>query len=346
MSQNKSFLDTIETKKPNQLGFFFFMTVCLMVFVGVIALSVFFHFIQGAEQTLVPDVQGKDVTAALLELQEKELYPRIQLRYSQSTQDRGIILEQDPPVGTIVKAGRRIKLVVSQGIIINRVENYIGRPINEVRMDIQTLFSTATQPLLSLKEPFMYEYSTAPVGTVLQQYPEPGTAISGPLVLEFVVSRGQENTMIRVPTLTGLSVSAALEEISRSGINFIFTLRSVRGNEQPGTVVSQEPAGQSMVTDNIRVYLTVAAPVNLGTGEIFDLFKYTIPRNAYPLSVQLEAILPSGERRTLLTVAYLGGEFTVPYQLPVGSVLILSMLNREIHRQTVTVPNDLSLNQL
>lgn len=343
---NKSFSDPIETKKPNQLGFFFFMTVCLMVFVGVIALSVFFHFVQGTEQTLVPDVRGKDLAAALLELQEKELYPRIQLRYSQSAQDKGIVLEQDPPAGTIVKAGRRIKLVVSQGIIINRVENYTGRPISEVRMDIQTLVSSAPQPLLSLKEPFMYEYSTAPVGTILQQYPEPGIPIAGPLVLEFVVSRGQENTMIRVPTLTGLPVSDALEEISRSGINFIFTLQPIRGNEQPGTIVSQEPVGQSVVTENVRVYLTVVAPANLGTGEVFDLFKYTIPKNPYPLSVQLEALLPSGERHTLITVAYSGGEFTVPYRLPVGSVLILSMLNREIHRQTVTAPSDLSLNQL
>jgi beta-lactam-binding protein with PASTA domain len=336
----KSDLDILEGKKPNYLGFFFFMAVCLMVFVGIIALSVFFHVIQGAEQTLVPDVRGKDLTAALLDLQEKELYPRIQLRYSQSVHDKGLILEQDPPVGTIVKAGRRIKLVVSQGVIINQVENYIGRTINEVRMDIQTLFASANQPLLSLKEPFMYEYSTAPTGTILQQYPEPGTGIAGPTVLEFVISRGQENATIQVPTLTGLSVSAALEAISRSGINFTFTLRPVQGHEEPETVVLQDPPGRSIVSPHIRVSLTVAAPVSLEGGEAFALFTYTIPRNPYPLSVQLEAILPSGERRVLITVAYLGGEFTVPYRLPVGSVLILSMLNREIYRQTVTAPLD------
>lgn len=343
----KLYTDAIEAKKPNTLGFFLFIAVCLIVLVGIIATSVFFIAVRGAEQTMVPDVRGKDLTAALLELQEKELYPRIQLRYSQSADDKGLILEQEPPMGTIVKAGRRIKLVVSQGVIVNYVENYIGRNINDVRMDIQTLFASSSSPLLSLKEPFMYEYSADPAGTILQQHPKPGTSISGHTVLEFVVSQGQENAIIRAPALTGLSMEAALEEIGRSGINFAFALRPVREDEWPGTVVFQDPAAQSMITANARVYLTVASPRTADTEEIFSLFKYTIPRNPYPLSVQLEALLPSGERRTLITAAYPGGEFTVPYRLPAGSLLILSMLNREIHRETVMVSrDDLSLNQL
>jgi hypothetical protein len=52
--------------------------------------------------------------------------------------------------------------------------------------------------------------------------------------------------------------------------------------------------------------------------------------------VRLEALLPSGERLRLISVEYPGGEFTVPYRLPAGSTLVLSMLNREIHRETVS----------
>ena len=77
----------------NRLRFFISLAVGLMVFVGLIALAVFFVAILGAEQTMVPDVRGLELTEALLELQVKELYPRIQLRYSQSAADRGRILE-------------------------------------------------------------------------------------------------------------------------------------------------------------------------------------------------------------------------------------------------------------
>jgi beta-lactam-binding protein with PASTA domain len=343
--------DAIESYVANHLRLFLSMAAGLIVFVGIIAVSVFFIAVRGAEQTMVPDVRGKDLTAALLELQVKELYPRIQLRYSQSSLDKGIILEQDPSAGTIVKAGRRIRLVVSQGVIINNVENYVGRNVDEVRMDLQTFFastgSAAALPLLSLKEPFMYQYSPEAPGTILKQSPLPGADISGPLVLEFVVSRGPENLQLEVPNLLGLSVADALEEISRSGVDFTFVLRALRGREQGETVVFQSPAGGTMMPANTRLSVSVTIPEEPENGEIFALFKHTIPRNPYPLAIRLEALLPSGERRLLFTAEYPGGELTLPYRLPAGSVLILSMLNREIYRETVTVPpEDLSPEQL
>jgi beta-lactam-binding protein with PASTA domain len=341
--------DAIESYVANHLRLFLSMAAGLVVFVGIVAAAVFFIALRGAEQTMVPDVRGRDLTAAMLELQAKELYPRIQLRYSQSSSDRGVILEQDPPAGTIVKAGRRIRLVVSQGVIIDSMENYVGRNIDEVRMDIQTLFASSGSavPILSVKEPFMYQYSSEAPGTILQQSPLPGTDISGPVVLELVVSRGPENTLLKVPNLLGLSVTDALEEISRSGVDFSFTLRALRGREQGEIVVFQEPAGDTLIPANTRLSVTVTIPDEPEDGEVFALFRHTIPRNPYPLAVRLEALLPSGERRRLFTVEYPGGELTVPYRLPAGSVLILSMLNREIYRETVVLPpEDLSPDQL
>jgi hypothetical protein len=69
---------------------------------------------------------------------------------------------------------------------------------------------------------------------------------------------------------------------------------------------------------------------------VFKLFRYAIPKNPYPLSVRLEALLPAGERVRLVSMEYPGGELTVPYRLPEGTTLVLSMLNREIYRETVT----------
>ncbi|MDR3333473.1 MAG: PASTA domain-containing protein [Treponema sp.] len=331
--------ERINKEDKGQVRRFVFMAMGIMVFVGIIAVAVFFIALQGEEQIMVPEVRGKDLIAALLELQEKELNPRIQLRPSQSFAEKGLILEQDPSPGTIVRAGRLIQLVVSQGMLINTVENYTGRTIDEVRLDLQTLFASASQALLSLKEPFMYEYSTEAPGIILQQSPKPGTPVSGPIALEFVVSRGPENAMIRVPDLIGLSISDALEQISQSGINFGFSLRQARGAETPETVVAQNPPGQSRVTADSRVAITVASPTSIvEKNEVFALFRYPMPRNPYPLTVWLEVQLPSGERHRLITVEYPGGEFTVPYRLPIGSILILSMLNRELYRETVKVP--------
>jgi beta-lactam-binding protein with PASTA domain len=343
-------LDAIEGYVANHLRLFITMTIGLLAFVGLIAVLIFFIAVRGAEQTMIPNVEGKELTEALRELQVKELYPRIELRYSQSSLDRGLILEQNPRAGTIVKAGRRVRLVVSQGVVVSSVGNYIGRNIDEVRMDLQTLFASggsSVLPLLSLKEPFMYEYSSEAPGIILQQRPLPGTDISGPMTLEFVVSRGPENAVLTVPQLTGLSISGALEQIGRSGVDFTFSVRPPQAGEKGETVVYQDPAGNTSAPANTTVRFTVTPPADLKSGEVFRLFRHTLPKNPYPLSVRLDAILESGERRRIITVEYSGGEFTVPYRLPVGTVLVLSMLNREMYRETVAPPTeDLSPDQL
>jgi beta-lactam-binding protein with PASTA domain len=348
-------LGAIEGYVGNRLRFFISFALGLLIFVGIIALTVFFVAIRGAEQTMAPDVRGLELTEALLELQVKELYPRIQLRYSQSSSDRGRILEQSPEPGTIVKAGRRIRLVVSQGVILSNMENYVGRNIDEVRMDIQTLFASAGgyagtiagQPLLTLKEPFMYLYSPEPPGAILQQSPEPGSPISGPTVLELVISRGLEKEMIPVPELTGLSIDAALALLGKTGMPFVFSRSPPRSGEKPETVLSQSPAAGTLAAAATELSLVVSEPVKLAEGEVFALFSYTLPQNPYPLSVSLEAILPSGERRALVTVNHPGGKFVVPYRLPSGSTLILSMHNRELYREAVAFSGEiLFLDQL
>jgi beta-lactam-binding protein with PASTA domain len=309
-------LSSIEDYVANHLRLFLSLAVGLLVFVGIIALTVFFIAVRGAEQTMVPEVRNKELTEALLELQVKELYPRIQLRYSESAEEKGLIIEQEPKAGTIVKAGRRIRLVVSQGVVINTVENYRGRNIDEVRMDLRTLFASMAQPLLTLKEPFMYEYSDEAPGTILQQSPEPGTTISGPTVLDFVVSRGPEHIAITVPNMTGLSVSQALGLIREGGLNFTFNTRPVREGEKAGIVAYQEPAGGAAAAANTRILLLVASPEEPENGELFGLFRYTLPENPYPLPVRLEALLPTGNRETLAELNHIGGEFTSPTSSP------------------------------
>ena len=338
-------LNSVEEYVSNNLRIFLLMAVGLVVFVGLIAVAVFFFNVRGAEQTMVPNVQGKELTAALLELQVKELYPRIQLRHTHTSADRGLILEQAPAPGAIVRAGRRIQLVVSQGAMLNTVENFIGRNVEDVRMDLQMAFfaqsasfgPTPAQPMLTIREPMMYEFSPEPAGTILQQRPEPGMAIAGPTMLELVVSRGLEHTFIRLPNLIGLNINDSLEQIGRTGIDFEFSLRPLQTGEMPGTVVAQNPPGDTLADMNTRVAITMAAPATVPDTEVFGLFRFNMARNPYPLLIRLESIPPGGgERQRLLTVQYAGGPLSVPFRQPVGSVLVLSMLNREIHRELVT----------
>jgi beta-lactam-binding protein with PASTA domain len=328
--------------------------VVVMVFgaaalMALTALVVFFIALRGAEQTLVPDLRGKDLVEALQELQVKELYPRIQTRYSEHTDDRGAILEQDPAPGTIVKAGRRIRLVVSQGMMVNVIEDYRGRDIEEVRMDLRALFASASMSLLTIKEPFMYEYSSANAGVILEQKPMPGEPVSGPVTLEFVVSRGQEYATVRTPGLVGLDPVAAVALLEKAGLGFSFSLREARSGEGYGTVVFQDPAEGAAVRSGLSVNLLVTAPAGgFDAGEAFGLFSYSMPENPYPLPLRLEVFRPEADdREPLVEVNFGGGLFTFPYRAVPGTVLILSALGRELYRETVAPPMDeLSLDEI
>jgi beta-lactam-binding protein with PASTA domain len=219
--------------------------------------------------------------------------------------------------------------------MINKVENFIGKNIDDVRMDIRTVVGSTGDPLLTLKEPLMYEFSPAAAGIVIRQKPDPGTDISGPMILEFVVSQGQEDVMITVPQFSGLSIAAALEQIGKTGIVFEFSLREIIDGEKGETIVSQNPPAGGSVSPNTRISLTANTPARLYDDEVFKLFSYNIPPNPYPLPVHLEALLPSGERKIIIAIDFPGGKFTVPYRLPLESILVLSLMNREIYRETV-----------
>lgn len=308
--------------------------ILLTIFSVVLAVCaacaiVFFLALQGGERVMVPAVEGKDISVALLEMQAKELYPRVQLRYSDRPDDKGRILEQEPKAGAIVKAGKRISLVVSRGVIIERIENYIGQNIDDVRINLQTLFTSSAAPLLSVKEPVLYKFSPEPAGTILEQNPEPDTSITEPVQITFVVSRGAQNDQISVPDLTGRSIAEIISVMEQTDLIFNFTARAPQGGETAGTAVSQLPAGNTRTATFSVVDAVLAIPVTPPRGFLYGIFREELPEYPYPFKITLDIISPSGERREYISVRHPGGILSVPYLLPEGSMISLSVLNKE-----------------
>ncbi len=298
----------------------------VIVLMAVAGLSAFLLSLRGAEQTMVPDVKSMELAQALVKLQEKELYPRVSLRFTDNPMDRGKIVDQSPSPGAIVKAGRRIALTVSRGSVADKVENFIGLDVNEAKIHIQTLFAGA-RPLLSVKEPPVYVFDKALAGTILEQKPVAGTEIGGPTQLELVVSSGPEKAQVRVPDLTGLSIEDAVLQVEKTDLAVNFSMRAGGKSERSGSVVAQTPTAGSLIPPNARVSVTLAAPAP-SKDKVAGIFSRDLPEYPYPLKVTLEARSPSGDSTPLLTVNHSGGSFTAPYVLPEGYILVLSVLDR------------------
>jgi len=189
--KRKPSIKTIASWTKEQKHAFIWFAVIMFLVMVIVAVSVFFLTLRGAERTMVPDVRHMDLADALIKLQERELYPRLTLRFTDNPLDRNTVLDQSPPPGSIVKAGRRINLVVSRGAVLDRVEDYTGRNLDDLRLYLQGI-STTTKTLVSIREPPLYVFDNSAPGTIIDQEPKPGKEISGPTVLDLVVSKGPE----------------------------------------------------------------------------------------------------------------------------------------------------------
>ena len=70
--------------------------ILLMIAAGLIT---FFLTIQSEEQTMVPNLDGVELANALIALEDRALYPAIQLRYSQDPAEKGTVVGQEPVAG-------------------------------------------------------------------------------------------------------------------------------------------------------------------------------------------------------------------------------------------------------
>ncbi|MCX7026058.1 MAG: PASTA domain-containing protein [Spirochaetes bacterium] len=319
------------TKEQQRTFALFAACLCLVLLVA--AVLFFFAVLKGAEQVLVPDVRGKDLADALVVLQEKELYPRLTLKFTDNPQDRNRVLEQSPGPGSIVKAGRRVKLTVSRGAVLDRIDNYVGKDLENVKLQFQSLFASS-KAIVTVMDPALYRFNDVQSGTILEQKPLPGTEISGPTVLEFVVSKGPESRKAQAPDFMGKTIREASAIAETASLVVDFSMRQAKQGEPQGKVVEQRPkAGtETRATDRMLVVLTAPAAAK---GIVYGIYKYNLPTYPYPVPLKLESAAPSGQRSLLIAYNHPGGLFSLPFSLPSGSSLVLTVLERELSRTEV-----------
>ena len=324
--------DSAENKpKPITKRMLFLTVLGTIVFMFIVCLIVFFATVRGAEQVLVPNVVGKHWSEALVEMQQKELYAKVQLRYTEND-DEGMILNQTPIAGSITKAGSRVTLTISRGAIVSHVENYVGQNIDDVKMNLQTMFS-GVKPLIILDSP-SYKTDPSPAGTILAQNPPEGTAISSPITVKFIVSRGAEDEMTKMPNYVGMTLSTFLKRIGSTKLVFDFSSHTALKNEKPSTITRQEtPAGQ-MVKNYSRITLDLALPENEADGKVYGVYYTSLPN--YPAPVPITVEISTNEKKTdVMSFNHTGGSFSIPYAAARGSELRVLAAGKEIAKTII-----------
>ena len=314
-----------DRRRSGRGGFLFTVAVsALLVASGLVA---FFVVVRGEEQTLVPDVIAADLLDALVMLQERALAPRVEGRFS-SDHPKWQVIEQNPQAGTLVKAGRPVLLVVSRGPIIDRVGHYVGRDLEEVRLELQTAFASY-RALIKIREPVARITDPSPAGTILVQNPPADTPVDGEMMLELVVSKGPGGDLIELADYVGRPALEVRDELAGLNLPFVFRIRAARAGDTPGSIVSQSPAAGQEIPYSSILQLEMTVPGEVEEGMVFGLVESTLPEYPILVDLKLEVISP-GETRTILETKHPGGPIAIPYVEPAEGQLVLSMFGEEI----------------
>jgi hypothetical protein len=81
-------------------------------------------------------------------------------------------------------------------------------------------------------------------------------------------------------------------------------------------------------------------PVDVPEGKVFGIFERSLPDYPIIVDLTLEAVTPEGEREEIVTIKHPGGMIGIPYTVEEGTMLVLSVFDREIIRHTVLPPEE------
>ena len=322
--------DEPETRYFKILGLTFVGLIMIAVFAG---LATFLLTLRSPEAVTVPRVSGMDLPTAMEALQEYGLVSHIEQRFYADPATKGQIMEQDPAAGSSVRVGREVTLVYSKGAVLDKIGNYIGRNIEDVRQELRITFP-GDNPTLSIGTT-SYTFDQSEAGTIISQDPAAGAPLREASQLKLLVSRGKDASLKEVPSLVGQPYLRAIETLIAQEIPFGTTIINTGADVVPGTIALQSPEGGQSLDAKALVNLTILEPDNVGPNQSFGVYSYQLPDFAVPVDVTITAVTTSGTSTTLYKFKHPGGSLTVPYLVANGTELLLSVYGKELDKRLI-----------
>jgi beta-lactam-binding protein with PASTA domain/predicted Ser/Thr protein kinase len=223
-----------------------------VVAAAVIAFLLYFFtdlFSSGPQQVTVPSVVGQPVQIAQQELNAAGFQTTV-TEVSSTPEQKGRVVETDPPAGTQVDEGSTVTLKVGTGPGKVEVPNLVGLTPEEARRALQDvgLRLSAAGPQEQVVE------DDSMVGKVISSNPPAGEQIREGSPVTITV--GVEPETVNVPNVVGTDVEQARSNIEGAGL--AVRVQQVDSAAPEGQVVSQDPSGGAEVEAGTTVTLEVS----------------------------------------------------------------------------------------
>ncbi|APR65261.1 hypothetical protein N187_00300 [Borrelia anserina Es] len=297
----------------------------------VISCAIFFIFLESNDIVVVPNLSGFYLEDAIAELQNKELIPYVELKFSSTSLDKGKVIDQNPKSGTVLRLDSKVKLFVSKGAVINKVDNFIGKNVDDVMVNLEANSINNNRMLYHLLKPIEVE-SMLPKGIIIRQEPSPGTKITSLIDLQFLVSKGQGEVPIKyVKNYVGLYYKDAIISLLNDEIDFDINLST---GSDFGSVVFQSLSPGTKLESVDKLIITINEP-RISDAGVFGILTYKL--GMYPSSVDMMVKVKSssGSSSLLYSFKSKGGIVKLPYEALKGSIIELYIYDKLVNQTVI-----------
>jgi serine/threonine-protein kinase len=170
-----------------------------------------------------------------------------QSRFHKTTTE-GIVLEQDPPAGSVQKRGAQVTLAVSAGQATATVPEVAGI----TRQQAQIAIENAGFTFGSISQ----QTSAQPRGAVIASDPPAGTKLDLPATVSITLSQGPST--VQIPDLTGRTLADARSTLEQLGLHLGGTSRDTSSFMPENTVLGQAPSPGATVSAGASVSLRIS----------------------------------------------------------------------------------------
>jgi serine/threonine-protein kinase len=199
-----------------------------------------------ATQVSVPGVVDSPRASAVAKIENVNLVPQVTVQNSDSI-DKGVVMSQDPGVGTLVDSGSTVDLVVSAGTAKTEVPPGIE--------DMTLSEAEAALESANLKaDPQEVTDSSETKGQVTSTDPGPGTNLPVGSTVTVFYSAG----LVTMPSVIGLTEDEATTRLEALNLIVAYS-RDPTSSESAGTVIAQDPAEGTKLASGERVVVTVSS---------------------------------------------------------------------------------------
>lgn len=240
--------------------------------------------------------------------------------------EKGLVVDQYPGEGSIVKANRSILVHLSLGALIEEVPDFSGLTLREAMVIMEELS-------LETGEVIYEHHDEIPEGLILFQDPPPGQEIHDELAMVFVLSQGELPLFVEIPDLIGLSEEEAALHLDEKGLLKGDITKRESLNYLEGVVIGQRPLSGEEVSRGTSVNLIVSSGVkNIDSDPILEhTVEFQIPTTKRT-EITIIVLDNNGERLSYRNFHEPGEEFR-HHVIGVGDTIIRIYFDDALYRE-------------